>query len=270
MNIKKILLFILGKNYVRFRKLFYFFCLEPIRSIKKFFYNTNNDLEYNKKVFSELELDYYEVKKFLKDFEINPDDKNLSWHYFIFAGLKIKFDKENKNIEKILEIGTYNGMFTSFLSTIFPNAEIITIDIAEKEIPYNSEDISYSKKKIFFETRNKNLNKKNITYKSLNSLYLNQEFENNSFDLIWIDGDHLNPQVSLDIYQSINLAKRGSIICVDDIIFNDFKTPWTNNDSFKSLRYFEKLNIIKNKFLIKRIRKRNMNEKKYISISNIV
>ena len=270
MKIKKILIFILGKYYVSFRKFFYFFLIEPIRSIKKIFYNTKHDLEYNKQVFNDLNLDYNDVKKFLKNCKINPDDENLSWHYFIFAGLKIKFDKENKNIGKILEIGTYNGAFTSFLSTTFPNSEIVTIDIAEKEIPYNSKNVLSDKKKFFFDTRRKNINKKNITYKSLNSLYLNQEFQKNSFDLIWIDGDHLNPQVSLDIYQCINLSKEGSIICVDDIIFNDFQTPWTNKDSSKTLSYFEKLNIIKNDYVIKRIRKRNMNEKKFISISNIL
>ena len=269
MTIKKILTLILGKKiYVGCRKLFYFFFFEPIRFIKKIFYNTNLDLEYNKKVFSDLNLDYHEVKNFLKDLQINPDDENLSWHFYIFAGLKLIFDKENKNIKKILEIGTYNGAFTSFLSTIFPNSEIITIDIEEKEIPYNSKDISDKKKKFFFNTRAQNINKRNIVYKNLNSLYLNQTFQNISFDLVWIDGDHINPQVSLDIYQSINLINKNSIICVDDIIFNDFKTSFTNNDSYKTLNYFEKLNIISNKYVIKRIRKRNMNEKKFISISH--
>ena len=48
------------------------------------------------------------------------------------------------------------------------------------------------------------LNLDNILFKSMNSLNICNAFKESSFDLIWIDGDHLYPQVVIDIVNSIS------------------------------------------------------------------
>ena len=56
--------------------------------------------------------------------------------------------KENlKKIDKILEIGTHYGRFTNFLSEIFPNSQIISIDLNENDQSFiSSYDREDSKK----------------------------------------------------------------------------------------------------------------------------
>ena len=43
----------------------------------------------------------------------------------------------------------------------------------------------------------------------------------------------INPQVSIDIFNSIHLAKKNAIIMIDDVILDDKKTKNSNNNSFK-------------------------------------
>ena len=39
----------------------------------------------------------------------------------------------------------------------------------------------------------------------LDSFHLIDKFKKQDFDLIWVDGNHLGPQVQFDIFQSIKL-----------------------------------------------------------------
>ena len=58
----------------------------------------------------------------------------------------------------------------------------------------------------------------------------------------------------------------GFIIC-DDIVKNNYKTEYVNNDSYKTLKFFEKKKKLSNNFILKRVTKDNYKIKKYISIS---
>jgi predicted O-methyltransferase YrrM len=238
-------------------------------------YNLNNDLEYNENLLSNLELNVKFIKSILLKYGLNYNDQNLSWHYHLFAGFKRKFEEKNIKIDKILEIGTLDGGFTNFLSEIFPNSEIISIDLNENDqsfrSSYNREDPKELCK--ILEVRNKNLDKKNIKFIMMNSLELRDNFKSNFFDLIWIDGDHLNPQVTIDIFQSLKLIKKNGIICVDDVIKDEdilkdkINNQYVSSESFKTLEYLSNLEFLKTKYLIKRIRGRNLDSKKFISIS---
>ena len=238
-------------------------------------YNLKNDLDYNENLLSSLELNVKFIKSILIRNGLDYHDQNLSWHFHLFAGFKRKFEERNIKIDKILEIGTYNGEFTNFLSEVFPDAEIISIDLNENDesftSSYNREDpIKISN---FLKARKKNLDKKNIKFKVMNSLDIGNNFKKNFFDLIWIDGDHLNPQVTLDIFQSLKLIKKDGIICVDDVIADIQKdktnTQYVSNESFKTLEYFNNLKFLNTKYIIKRIRGRNLDSKKFISISSL-
>ena len=238
-------------------------------------YNLNNDLEYNENLLSNLDLNVKFIKSILLKYGLNYHDQNLSWHYHLFAGFKRKFEEKNIKIDKILEIGTLDGEFTNFLSEIFPNSEIISIDLNENHqsfrSSYNREDPKELRR--ILEVRNKNSDKKNIKFIMMNSLELRNNFKSNFFDLIWIDGDHLNPQVTIDIFQSLKLIKKNGIIYVDDVIKDEdilkdkINNQYVSSESFKTLEYLSNLEYLKTKYLIKRIRGRNLDSKKFISIS---
>jgi predicted O-methyltransferase YrrM len=240
-------------------------------------YNLENDLKYNEDLLSSLELDVKFIKSILIKYGLNYHDQDLSWQYHLFAGFKRKFEERNIKIDKILEIGTLNGEFTNFLSEIFPNSEIISIDLNENDHSFTSSYNREDPKKLskLLEVRKKNLDKKNIKFIIMNSLELRNNFKSNFFDLIWIDGDHFNPQVTIDIFQSLKLIKKNGIICVDDVIKDDdilknkINNQYVSSESFKTLEYFSNLEYLKTKYLIKRIRGSNLGRKKYISISSL-
>ena len=56
-------------------------------------------------------------------------------------------------------------------------------------------------------------------------------------------------------------------MCCDDIILNSYKKNYISNESYAALNMLEKKGLIKNFFIVKRIRKYNAMLKKYISIS---
>lgn len=222
------------------------------------------DENYNSNILKKLNLDEKKIKKIFKKNNLFFDDIKLSWHYHLFAGFS------NTNMKKkILEIGTHKGEFTNFISKMFLSSNIYTIDIP---IDHQNFKNSYSRKNIksynhiYFKNRQNQIKKKNIKFIQADSINLLTLFKKNYFDLIWIDGDHKNPQVSIDIFNSIHLAKKNAIIMIDDVILDDKKTKNSNNDSFKFLKFCEDKKLLKKYLLIKRVNPNNLLIKKYIAV----
>ncbi len=259
--IKKKIFYIIGfkrinkiKNFIINLYTFFYF--------RKFFYDLNVDLEYNENIINKIGLNLSTIKKKLKFKKLNYLDPNLSWHYHIFSGFK-------RSKKYILEIGTYEGEFTNFVSNIFPKSKIISIDLKKNDDDFISSYNRSSKNnfKQHIKIRQKNLNKKNIFFYELNSFNLLDKFKNKKFDIIWVDGNHINPQVSFDILSSIKLLKKNGILLCDDVIKDRIQNDLVSNESFKTLEYLSKIKILKNNYLIKRINKKNCKLKKYISFS---
>ena len=176
--------------------------LNKILSIfRRFSYDTKPDFLYNEKLLQKLGYSKDLIKKKLKINNIDYYSEELSWHYHIFSGIK-------KKKLKILEIGTFTAEFSLFLSKIFPSSKIITIDLKTNDKKfineYNRDGATFRKK--FLNKRNKNLKRKNINFYTMDSFDLIHKFKKNYFDLIWIDGDHLNPQVTIDIFSSFSFG----------------------------------------------------------------
>jgi hypothetical protein len=242
------------------------FFLSPKKYLKKIFYNEVSDLNYNLNLFKFNKFDIDQIKNILKDNNKFFYDNNISWHYHLFAGLKKKISAN------ILEIGTFEGDFANFLSSIFPESKITTVDLpSDHPIFINTYNRSNKKYYDFFlKKRKKNLNKPNINFLEINSSNLKKKFEDNYFDIIWIDGDHKMPQIKNDILLSIQLVKINGVIACDDIIMNEFETDYVDNSSYLILKKLEKMKVLKNNFLIKRINKNNVFQKKYISFSYLL
>ena len=231
-------------------------------------YDLSKDLDYNENLLISLKFQIKKIKSRLNKLNYSYEDPILSWHYHLFAGLKDYF--ENKNIN-ILEIGTFNGQFTNFISEIYEDAQITTIDLNASNKQFINSYFREEKKKLdeFLKFRTKNLLRKNINFIELNSIHIKKYFYEKKFDLIWIDGDHLNPQVTIDIINSLDLLNKDGIICTDDVIMDiKFKkNKFVSNEGFFTLKKLEDNEILKNYYLIKRIRKSNAINKKYVSIS---
>ncbi len=56
---------------------------------------------------------------------------------------------------------------------------------------------------------------KNVNFIGKNSLYLT--FETDLYDLIWVDGAHGYPVVTIDIINAIRLISENGIILCDDV-----------------------------------------------------
>ena len=237
----------------------------PIIFFKILFYNLEKDIISNEKNLKKFNVDINEIKETLKKYNISYDDDFISWHYHTFAGFK-----KIKQIDKILEIGTYDGRFTNYLSHIFPNSKITTIDLPDEDSRFKDSYDRDSKSNLnkFLEKRKLNLKPENISFISVDSNKINDLFEKKSFDLIWIDGDHLNPQVTKDINNSIDLLKDNGFLCCDDVYpYRKSSDPYINCDSYNTLNDLSEKKILVNTFLLKRINYRNAIAKKYITIS---
>ena len=225
-------------------------------------------IQFNEEIFKKLGINLENLRLSLQNFNIDFEDCSVSWHYHLFIAIDEILKQKNINVKNILEIGTYNGEFTNFISKFYSHANIETIDLPDDDPIFNStygRDNKNLKEK-FLAERNKNLLSSNINFTKIDSTNLLKKFENVKFDIIWIDGDHRNPQVTIDIINSIQLTHNQSIICVDDICMENYKTEYFSNESYITLEKLERNKILKNNFIFKRT---NLNQKyiKYISFS---
>jgi|SaaInlStandDraft_3_1057020.scaffolds.fasta_scaffold40227_2 predicted O-methyltransferase YrrM len=213
------------------------------------------DLLYNNHFFNEENIILGEEKKFINEFKITRkdsliilnkilgkthdrefDEKNDSGHWLICAAIS-----KSTNINRILEIGTYTGEFTAILSKLFPESEIVTIDLPEYDpILRNSYNRDNNDLYNDFKTaQNYNIDKSNnVNLLLTNSLFLNDKV-NGKFDLIWVDGGHNYPEIAWDLCNSYNLLNDGGILMCDDIIKmeKNFARGFVSTDSYRVLEY---------------------------------
>tara|TARA_B110000003_G_scaffold37911_1_gene34699 strand:- start:10725 stop:11519 length:795 start_codon:yes stop_codon:yes gene_type:complete len=203
----------------------------------------------------------------LKKYDANND----SVHWKLFSALSIS--NKNDNLE-ILEIGTYTGNFTKILSNLFPKANITTVDL-----PYDDPILrnSYDRKNSdafskYVKIQKENIKSNNISLISTNTLFLLDSLKDQKkFDIIWIDGGHLYPEIAWDICQSFYLLKKGGYMLCDDIIKSskDYKTDYVSSEAFRVLNYLDERHDSKNNYFLKRLdsyRLSNIYTKKYVSL----
>lgn len=181
------------------------------------------------------------------------DNLMASEHQLIFSAIS---RNETYKIKKILEIGTYDGINSFLLSQLFPSAKIETIDLDEADDKFKN---FYNRPKNFVFNRDEILKKSsNIFFFKKNSL--NLIFDNNKYDLIWIDGAHGYPVVCIDIINSINLINENGIILCDDIYSNKIKNAdemFRSHASHETLSALKKENIIDFDLFYKRLDSKN-------------
>ena len=167
-----------------------------------------------------------------------------SEHEVLFSSLSVI---KNQKISDILEIGTFDGVNSFLLSNLFPKSNVDTIDLHETDEDFINFYDRKNKIKDFINNRNKVLVKNsNINFFHLNSLKLLNHKK--KYDLIWIDGAHGYPTVSIDIINSLNMIKDNGIILCDDVVVN---LNHLNSDRMYSSIIFETSERIAKQNLIK-------------------
>ena len=213
------------------------------------------------KYFSDIGLSYDNGKKILNDIysvDLPTFEKTTSQHQILFASISI-----NLKINNILEIGTLDGVNALFMSKLFKEAKITTLDLPDDDKTftqtYNRENNDIRTK--FISDRNKTLSlNKNIKFIQKNSInYLSSIKE--KFDLIWVDGAHGAPDVVIDITNSLRVLNTNGYLVCDDIFIKEVKDDqiYKSTAGFKTLLSFVNAGIIKKFNLI--IKKFNNNEK---------
>ena len=199
------------------------------------------------KIFSELGLSRSDGLVKLDDilmecYGVNFDEKNgmFSEHLILLSSISCL----NHSIKSILEIGTFDGKTSLILSRLFEDVNILTIDIPVTENDFESTYIQKSLQQEFLENRNKNLSNAKIKFLEANSITLANNKE--KFDLIWIDGAHGYPVVSMDIVNSYRLCNKNGYVLLDDV----WKQVDYSDKFSKSIASYESLNALKDAKLI--------------------
>lgn len=153
--------------------------------------------------------------------------------------LKALKDKENLNF---LEIGSFEGKSTIwFLENILRGngSNITCIDNFTGNNEWNAMRVSTEGLKDRFLANMKPYVGKYKLIEGDSAKILRKKFEDNTFDLVYIDGSHEAHSTLLDAIYSYPLLKDGAYIIFDDYMWNfdqlpDHRTPKIAIDSFMS------------------------------------
>jgi predicted O-methyltransferase YrrM len=163
------------------------------------------------------------------------DEENESVHWPLIAAIAAQMP-----MQRILEIGTFDGNFTSVLATLFPTAQIFTVDLPDDDpiLRQSYERGSDSELKSHLSLRAANLAAPNIHPLRRNSFFLLDTVKG-PFDLIWVDGGHLYPEVAWDLASAHHLAGAGGIVMCDDVICDQagLRDAYVSPDSHTVLEY---------------------------------
>ena len=188
---------------------------------------------------------YYSFKKDFEEFNLNIDwFKGSAYHW---NQVFIKFNLYNKSLN-ILEIGSYEGFSALFFLKKFKNSKISCVD---PWIDYD-ENIKDNFKEI--ENRfDKNLSiyKDRLTkFKMFSNQFFDKKFNNETYDIIYVDGDHHFKTVYKDLINSFKLLKVDGFLIVDDFLTYNFYKENLNENPFGAVivflnKYMENIKFIK-------------------------
>lgn len=133
-----------------------------------------------------------------------------SFHFMAFAALKASgFSPRN-----ILEIGTFLGYTTNYLSQLFPEARVFTVALPPDDPVFSA--YHRQEQAGVQSILDKRLSGSNVTLLQMNSAFL-WKAELPELELIWLDGGHQFPVVAWDHFFSLSKLAPGGWLFSDDI-----------------------------------------------------
>jgi predicted O-methyltransferase YrrM len=170
-----------------------------------------------------------------------------------------------KNLNLCLEIGCFEGLTSNYIieNILSENGKLFCVDpltdnylntnLTETDVKNNQTIYGYFNNQYnrFTENVKKHIASNNlILYRNISEIILPQLIKDyeNSFDLIYIDGDHRASAVYLDGINSFKLCKSGGIIIFDDYSWGEmYGNESTNKGIDKFLEEYKTEIIILNK-----------------------
>lgn len=235
----------------------------PLNRLKRFFWTQADDLKQIQDFFKRngltAALSEYNELGYL------PVNKDTSMHFAIAYGLI-----QTRNSSSCLEIGTHDGVFSEFLSSI-GNIEVTTVDLPESDDRFRNTyyRTKPDRRSKFIAERDKRLAKSNIHFCEFDSWHILKTLKDKKYDFIWVDGDHHAPQVFIDIYNAINMLSSSGVILVDDVIIDPYMDAYVSNDSFNFIKWMKARGIIEYDLCLKRVTDNNSVLPKYIAMLQI-
>lgn len=236
-----------------------------------YFYDLKKIRSDERRKFEKLNFDFDEglmkLNNILSQSGMNAFSSMSSVHTLLFSCLSLV-----SKIEDILEIGTYKGESALLMSKIFPDAKIMTFDLPDNDpilaASYKRESAVEMRK--YKEQQKRNIKSQNITFIEKNSFFIPGEVLK-KFDLIWIDGGHLYPEVAWDICNAYHLCKQGGWIMCDDIVIDKKgqKNDYVSGDSYEVLEYIRARTGEEITYFLKKdhpLRAANPRERKYVAV----
>jgi len=232
-------------NYIRYSFVYdeIFFIKEQVRRFEENNFDRKNGLD--------------KLNKLKNEFKFLTQPMS-SEHQVLFSSISLNYQKKIKNI---LEIGTYDGTNAFLLSKLFPESKITTIDLEEgdKDFINTYGRESDEKLKNFCAERDKILKlSKNILFQKKSSIKL--LFDNEKYDLIWVDGAHGYPIATMDILNSLRLCNDEGLIMCDDVyitkVFNA-DNIYYSQASYETLAALKNVGMLDFSLFFKRLTKEN-------------
>lgn len=139
-----------------------------------------------------------------------------SVHWLLFACLSLT--DWGRDVRDILEIGTFRGKTTVILKALFPQAQIVTCDLPDDDpilaSSYRRDDPAALAE--YKQMRDSRVNQDGIQFVQANSFFLPQAAPG-PYDLVWMDGGHLYPEVAWDMCNAWHMCRPGGMILCDDV-----------------------------------------------------
>ena len=208
-------------------------------------YNLPEIQEEELKKFSEAGLDVAAGRERLDEILLDISGRKFdhidgtdSVHWLLFSCLSLT--DWGRNVRNILEIGTFRGKTTSILKQLFPNAEVVTCDLPEDDpilqSSYRRGDAAALEE--YKTVRDSRVCVPGIKFVEQNSFFLPAAAPG-PYDLIWMDGGHLYPEVAWDMCNAWHMCKPGGIIMCDDVFThpNAGDGVYGNLDSHSVIEY---------------------------------
>ena len=156
----------------------------------------------------------HNVHKIIWDvFHFKPKDRPIPW------GSSVRYKRDllgtlfkKAGFTKGAEVGVRLGKFTKVLCKTNPNLHMFCVD------PWEAYHIRYNKSRQneIYEECKKNLEGFNVTFVRKRSMDAVKEFEHNSLDFVYIDGNHLFDFVMEDIIHWSRIVRSGGVIACHD------------------------------------------------------
>jgi predicted O-methyltransferase YrrM len=189
-----------------------------------------------------------------------PVNKRESFHRVIMAALELSGFRP----KTVLELGTLKAETTAYLSVLFPEAVIHTVDLPAHDpifvVHHPEGDQAY------VASRQGRDQRQNVVAHRANTAFINR-VDLPDFDLIWLDAGHRYPEVAWDHFYCLGKLREGGWLMSDDVVLPENRY----SQIYETIEYFSTRMSSKFRYLLKR---ENVNEylrkPKYLGILHYV